>query len=535
MKSQSLWALGAYLCSQVCGAAVSNQQQVLGLGIENDLLQHKFDSVLQDDVRQAWKFLEESMDLESLKKAYNNFENAVCPITSSFPVDTLVANKEAEVVTLDKLPNYQLRINKAKNDPLSLGVDTVKQSAGYFDINEDDKHLFYWFFESRNDPAKDPVILWLNGGPGCSSLTGCLFELGPSSINGTTLKPIYNPYSWNSNASVIFLEQPVGVGYSYSTKSSVSSTKVAAKDVFAFLELFFTKFSQYAKNDFHIAGESYAGHYIPNIAAEILDHQNKSFELTSILIGNGITDALIQYGWYGPMACNGTLSGYKQIIPDSDCELIDEKYPRCARLIEACYRTESAITCLPANIYCETIMEPFSKTGLNYYDIRGPCETDGDLCYFGMDYIDKYMNLPEVKQALGSEVDSYTGCDDSVFRQFIFSGDEPKPFQQYVAQVLEAGLPVLIYAGDKDYICNWLGNLAWTEALEWTNTTSFQNAEFKNWYTLEDGLAAGEVKSNGQFTFARVYDAGHMVPYDQPISALDMVNRWISGDIAYDL
>lgn len=157
------------------------------------------------------------------------------------------------------LEAFNLRTKKV--DPKSLGVDKVKQYSGYLDDDEDDKHLFYWFFESRNDPENDPVVLWLNGGPGCSSLTGLFMELGPSSITKDgDVK--YNPSSWNANASVIFLDQPVNVGYSYSG-SSVSNTVAAGKDVYALLTLFFKQFPQYSHQRFHISGESYAGHYIP--------------------------------------------------------------------------------------------------------------------------------------------------------------------------------------------------------------------------------------------------------------------------------
>lgn len=129
--------------------------------------------------------------------------------------------------------DYSLRLRSV--DPSKLGIDTVKQWSGYMDY-KDSKHFFYWFFESRNDPANDPIILWLNGGPGCSSFTGLLFELGPSSISAD-MKPIHNPYSWNNNASMIFLEQPLGVGFSYGDEK-VSSTKLAGKDAYIFLELF---------------------------------------------------------------------------------------------------------------------------------------------------------------------------------------------------------------------------------------------------------------------------------------------------------
>jgi cathepsin A (carboxypeptidase C) len=149
------------------------------------------------------------------------------------------------------------------------------------------------FFESRNDPKNDPVVLWLNGGPGCSSMMGLFMELGPSSVD-SNLKLKYNDYSWNSNASVIFIDQPVNTGYSYS-ENGVYDTIAASKDIYALLTLFFNNFPEYAKQPFHISGESYAGHYIPVFANEILSHKNRNINLQSIAIGNGLTDPKTQY------------------------------------------------------------------------------------------------------------------------------------------------------------------------------------------------------------------------------------------------
>lgn len=494
-----------------------------------------FDQGLVDEkISEAWELLEETVDASKIEeelKRYSSEEFKAPKSALRQPELKDTANYE-HINLAEFSSSYGLRVKKhVESNPSVLGVDTVEQWTGYFDINEEDKHLFFWFFESRNDPENDPVILWLNGGPGCSSMTGLFFELGPSSINGTTLTPVSNPYSWNSNASVIFLEQPVGVGYSYAEKSTVSSTKQAAEDVYAFLQLFFAKFITFASNDFHIAGESYAGHYIPNIASVIANKEDKFFSLTSVMIGNGITDALIQYYYYIPMACNATESGYKQLIPDDECEDLEKMYPRCAALINTCYRSQTALTCLPANLYCERMMTPFEKTGLNYYDIRKPCLGDG--CYPQMSAIDEYLNKPEVMSALGSEVKSYVGCDNQVFRNFILSGDEPKPFQQFVAEILELNIPVLIYAGDKDYICNWLGNQGWSNELSWSGKESFNAANTTNWYSKANGSHAGTAKSNGLLTFLRVFDAGHMVPFDQPSHSLDMVNRWISGDYLF--
>ncbi|ODV71319.1 S10 family peptidase CYBJADRAFT_169538 [Cyberlindnera jadinii NRRL Y-1542] len=431
------------------------------------------------------------------------------------------ADERYDVLTLDKYSGYALRTSK--KDPYSLGIDTVKQYSGYLD--QGDNHFFYYFFESRNDPANDPVILWLNGGPGCSSMTGLFFELGPSSI-GEDLKPVYNPYSWNSNASVIFLEQPIGVGYSYG-EEEVTNSYAAAKDVFVFLELFFQKFPKFASNDFHVAGESYAGHYIPAIASEIINHADRSFELTSVLIGNGITDSLVQNDYYEPMACGK--GGYKPVLEKEQCEGMQTTAKRCSQLTKACYKAQSAFACVPAMLYCNRLLEPYVNTGLNVYDIRGPCDGGESLCYKGLDYVEQYLNLPSVQEALGSEVEKYVGCSDTVGSRFVLTGDEAKPFQGYITELLESGYPVLIYAGDKDFICNWLGNHGWTDDLEWLFAPTYRELQLQPWINSA-GEHSGEVKSFGGLTFLRVFDAGHMVPYDQPFNALDMVNAWISGN-----
>jgi cathepsin A (carboxypeptidase C) len=225
--------------------------------------------------------------------------------------------------------------------------------------------LLLGFFESRNDPKNDPVILWLNGGPGCSSLTGLFLELGPSSID-KKLKLHSNPYSWNANASVIFLDQPVNVGYSYSG-GSVSNTVAAGKDVYALLTLFFKQFPEYAKQDFHIAGESYAGHYIPVFTSEILAHKKRNINLKSVLIGNGLTDGLTQYEYYKPMACGE--GGYPAVLDESECQAMENALPRCQSLIQNCYDSESVWSCVPASIYCNNaLIGPYQRTG----QVRAP-------------------------------------------------------------------------------------------------------------------------------------------------------------------
>lgn len=362
-------------------------------------------------------------------------------------------------------------------------------------------------------------------------MTGLFLELGPARVNQhQKLDP--NPYSWNSNASVIFLDQPVNVGFSYSG-SSVSTTTAAGKDVYALLTLFFKQFPEYAKQDFHIAGESYAGHYIPVFAHEIMSHKKTNINLKSLLIGNGLTDGLTQYAYYKPMACGD--GGWPAVVDSSGCQSMEDSLPRCQSLISACYDSQSVWTCVPAAIYCNNaLIGPYQRTGQNVYDVRGQCEDTSNLCYKQLGWITRWLNRRSVMKAIGAEVDSYDSCNFDINRNFLFQGDWMQPFHRLVPSLLEK-MPVLVYAGDADFICNWLGNQAWAEALEWSGHKKFAAAEMKDLRIDQvggQGRKIGEVKSHGNFTFMQIHAAGHMVPLDQPESSLEFFNRWLAKEWA---
>lgn len=224
------------------------------------------------------------------------------------------------------------------------------------------------FFEARNSPEDAPVVLWLNGGPGCSSSTGLLFELGPCRIADDGTATTSNPYSWNTNANIIFLDQPVDVGYSYvEDGSTVNTSPVAGKDVYAFLELFFSRFPEYASLPFHLAAESYGGTYAPNIASVIYDENKKvplmassnandalvRINLASIMLGNGMTDNYIQMASIPDYLCEGPYPIYDD--PEGPrCKALRAKVPICQRLVKACYDYNSRLVCVPAALYCNS-------------------------------------------------------------------------------------------------------------------------------------------------------------------------------------
>ncbi|KHJ98480.1 serine carboxypeptidase [Oesophagostomum dentatum] len=149
-----------------------------------------------------------------------------------------------------------------------------KQYSGYLNISPV-KQLFYWYVESENDPAKDPVVLWLNGGPGCSSLEGLFIEMGPYRVNNFGKSVSRNPWTWNRFANIIYLDAPAGVGFSVRLDKNYNYTDPeVASDNHAAIKFWFERFPERQKNDFYVAGESYGGTYVPTLSALLLNDKD---------------------------------------------------------------------------------------------------------------------------------------------------------------------------------------------------------------------------------------------------------------------
>ncbi|KAG2173251.1 hypothetical protein INT43_004625 [Umbelopsis isabellina] len=443
-------------------------------------------------------------------------------LQTTFPKPQVDDQQWLKVLRNDDMKGYSVRIKQPQF------CDDVVQYSGYLDVEETDDHFFFWFFESRFGATMSDTVLWLNGGPGCSSLTGLWMEHGPCLINAAGNETTHNPYSWNTFSNVIYLDQPIQVGYSHGN-SRVANTDDSAKATYAFLKLFFEEFPEYAENDFHISGESYAGHYLPALGKEIIKQRQTSippnFNLESVIIGNGWTDPLIQSEQYIDFGCDEA----SPVFTPEQCDSMEKALPRCKRLTEFCYRHPNALSCIPASVGCAPLGAPCSQNGRNPYDIRRKCD-DNDLCYDVLTGLEIWANRQDVREELGidEDVETYKSCDNSVGIRFSLSGDNPKQYAPQVAEILGAGVRVLIYAGDKDCICNWVGNKAWLLELDWTGKHEFQAAEDEEYYSWIKEEAAGEMRRYGNLTFLRVFDAGHMVPYDQPENSLDFFSRWIA-------
>ena len=144
--------------------------------------------------------------------------------------------------------------------------------SGYIDVDgaeKDSKHMHYWFFPSESGQDTDPVVFWTNGGPGCSGLLGAMTEQGPfwPQKDGYLAD---NNFAWNKKANMIFVEQPCGVGFSYSSANDTKADytyddDMAAKDFFGLIEGWLGRFPELSKNDLYLTSESYGGHYFTDI------------------------------------------------------------------------------------------------------------------------------------------------------------------------------------------------------------------------------------------------------------------------------
>lgn len=359
-------------------------------------------------------------------------------------------------------------------DPSSRSISGYMDISGSkYDATGEDKHLFFWMFEKRRpDPpistetsSEDtPFIVWLTGGPGCSSTLALLTENGPCSVNDDGKTTTVNPYSWTEIAHVLWLDQPAGVGFSYGAETD-SNEEMVSEDAYYFLQAFFQTYPEYANSPLYIVGESYAGHYVPAISHRIyLGNQNLlpdtiPLAYAGLAIGNGLTNPEKQYPSYPEMVWNNT-HGIK-VVDETTYKAMKAAVPRCTSLIHQCNQGDSFVNtfaCQSAFLVCNmALTSPYQMTGLNPYDIRKNCDVP-PLCYdFGP--IQKFLNSPATKRALHVDEKhshSWETCNFGINMQF--HTDWMKDFSGYVAELLNAGYPALIYVGDVDFICNYIGN-----------------------------------------------------------------------------
>jgi len=300
-----------------------------------------------------------------------------------------------------------------------------------------------------------------------------------------------------------------------------------------FYNNFFKQNDKYANLDFYAFGESFAGHYIPAVTHKIWQNNNNlprgaiKINLKGTSVGNGLVDPEVQFAYYPEMAIS--TNHHNASVSKTIYALMKAAVPACTRLIHNCQNNVTA--CITAIDVCNLAeMMPYQATGLNPYDMREKCAVP-PLCY-DFSNVATYLKKPDVMKELGVTGRKWKDCNHAVAMAFELSGDWMHNFQTQIPDQLAAGIRVLIYAGDQDFICNWLGNQAWAKKMEWPHKDDFNKASVTDWESKKgSGKFDGTLQTSNGFSFLRVYDAGHMVPMNQPAVALEMVRQFLHGDI----
>jgi carboxypeptidase C (cathepsin A) len=321
-----------------------------------------------------------------------------------------------------------------------------KQYAGPLPIAPGGADLFFWFVESQNDPAHDPVLLWLNGGPGASSLIGMLMENGPYRLVKDptgAVRPVDHPESWNRCANYLVIDQPAGVGLSGISNPSLyaPNEQVQTYQLYQALQQFFDLYASFRNNDFYIFGESFAGHYVPTLANAILDGNQNGYKRIN-LKGIGVGD-----GWVDPLSLQATYADYAYahgLIGLPDKARAEQLYRECRVAVEASMPVPSA----ESDKVCQKVEDYIAKAagGINVYDVR----ILGD---YDFSNVATYLNYPEVRQALHVSEAALPWVDESpVVGSLLETGEQGS--SSYLFPRLFEELRVLIYNGIYDMDCN---------------------------------------------------------------------------------
>mmetsp|Transcript_33113 Transcript_33113/g.37587 ORF Transcript_33113/g.37587 Transcript_33113/m.37587 type:complete len:449 (-) Transcript_33113:220-1566(-) len=404
--------------------------------------------------------------------------------------------------------------------------------SGYLDIPNNEKKFHYIFQESQSNPATDPVLLWLNGGPGCSSMLGAVTENGYL-VNRKNNKDgwMINEYSWNTAANVIYIESPAGVGFSIlgDEPKYFDDAQTGEMNTQALL-VFFQKFPQFKTHDFYVSGESYAGMYVPFTAKSILDYNKTASDdakinLKGTLVGNGVTspefdgnqDLRLRMANAHALLSDATIKAYLKAGCDVSLELETEPL---TKFIEF----EAKPSLLGYSDECAALNQQINAnlSNINIYNILADCEPSrivGAPC-LNYDYLVSYFNRDDVKKTLhiSDEAASWNYCSNMVGANY---HSDPRGSIWIYPILKEAGIRTLVYSGDIDFAVPFMGSEAWVDSLNWDLK--------KEWSQyIVNGQVGGYFKEFDGITYVTVKGSGHMVPQDKPAQAHHFVYAFLN-------
>ncbi|CAF0842433.1 unnamed protein product [Rotaria sordida] len=386
--------------------------------------------------------------------------------------------------------------------------------------------MFFWFFPAQNENKSDtPVMLWLQGGPGATSLFALFTEIGPIYIDRSGNLQL-REISWNKDYHLLFIDNPVGTGYSFTLNDQgyARSQDDIARDLYSALTQFFEIYTDYASNPFFVTGESYAGKHVPSITYKIyVENQNPQVKtrinLKGMTIGDGVCDPVNQYQYGEFLYQIGLIDQTQKTYVDLQTALMRYNIEQ-KNYIEAFHLFDALMN----GDLINTTSYFYNVTGIkNYFNYLTTIEPE-DQGYFI-----PFITRPDRRKQIHVGNMSYTSQSDIVERMLL--NDLLQSVAWKIAAIANANYSVMIYNGQLDAIIPVPLTMAWIDQLEWFGADELRQAERKVWKIDDtDVEIAGYVKAanKNRFFLATIRNAGHMVPYDQPRAMLDLLQRFLA-------
>ncbi|XP_033761785.1 probable serine carboxypeptidase CPVL [Pecten maximus] len=399
---------------------------------------------------------------------------------------------------------------------------TLKSYSGFITVNKTTKsNMFFWFFPAQEDPLNAPVLLWLQGGPGGSSLFGLFVENGPLTVD-KSLNLTEKKITWNRKYSMLYVDNPVGTGFSFTgADAGYARNEVdVANDLYSFLQQFFQIYYQFQKNDFYATGESYAGKYVPAISYKI-HMENPTAKLKINFKGMAIGDGLCD-----PESMMNQYAGFMYSIGMLDEKQRDYFAAETEKAVQFIKNKQFSDAFKIFDVLLNGDLTPYKPyfynvtLTTNYYNFMLTQAPD-DFNYYG-----NYLAKPEVRRAI--HVGNLTYNDGRAVEMHLMNDvmDTVKPW----IETLLDNYKVMIYNGQLDIIIAVPLTEAFLLSTNWSGLKKYTEAERLIWkVNPTDVEVAGYVRNVGNFYQVIVRGAGHILPYDQPERGYDMIQRFIEN------
>lgn len=411
--------------------------------------------------------------------------------------------------------------NSAKVNSTAIPPN-IESYSGYLTVDEKfNSNLFFWYFAAQSDAQKDaPVVIWLQGGPGASSMYGLFTENGPFSVD-SQLKLHPRKYSWHLNHHLIYFDNPVGTGFSFTDHDEGYSTNEThvGNNLHNALVQFFQLFPELQSRKFFVTGESYGGKYVPAVSHAIHrqnDNAKVKINLKGLAIGNGLCDPFHQlvYGDYL----------YQLGLIDANARDQFHEYEKKGRECITKGDMNCAFDAFDALIngdmyHSGSLFKNVSgfETYFNYLQTR-PDPKD--------DYMVKFLELPETRKAIHVGNNTFHELDTENKVEEHLKLDVMNSVVPYLEELLNT-YRVVIYNGQLDIIVAYPLTMNYVQKLNFPEREQYKKAPRYIWKV--DGEIAGYAKEAGHLVEVLVRNAGHMVPKDQPKWALDLLMRLTHG------